>query len=163
MVLVVGGCVAGDDAATPPTTTSELTANAEIDRVVDGDTVDVRIDGAIERVRLIGIDTPETKRENAPIECYGPEATAFTTQLLPPGTPVLLVRDTVGRDDFGRLLAYVYRTADGVFVNLELVRQGFAQPLTIPPNTAHRDELVDAATAAEDADLGLWAACTAGG
>jgi micrococcal nuclease len=81
-----------------------LEANAIIDFVIDGDTVDVIINGSEERVRLIGIDTPETKKRNSPIECFGPEATVFTQQLLPVGTPVYIERDVVNRDDFGRLL-----------------------------------------------------------
>jgi micrococcal nuclease len=164
-VLALVGCERTGSATgttTGTTTPTALAPNATVERVVDGDTVDVRIDDAVERVRLIGIDTPETKRHDVPVECYGPEATAFTEQLLAPGTPVLLVRDVVGRDDFGRILAYVYRTRDGVFVNLELARGGYAQPLTIPPNTAHRDELVDAARDAERAERGLWASCEGG-
>ena len=93
------------------------------------------IDGREERIRLIGIDTPETKRPDTDIECFGPEASAFTESLLPVGTPVRIERDTVNRDDYGRLLGYVYRADDGIFVNYELVRQGFAQPLSIEPNT----------------------------
>ena len=136
-----------------------LTANASVDYVVDGDTVDMIIDGVNERVRLIGIDTPETKKENTPIQCFGPEATAFTQSLLPEGTPVYLERDVEARDIYGRLLAYAYRVDTGTFVNLELVRQGYAHPLTIPPNVAHTSEFVDAARAAEAADVGLWAQC----
>ena len=144
-------------AASSPAT--GLTANATVDYVVDGDTVDMIIDGVKERVRLIGIDTPETKKENTPIQCFGPEATAFTQSLLPEGTSVYLERDVEARDIYGRLLAYVYVVDTGTFVNLELARQGYAQPLTIPPNVAHSTEFVDAARAAEAADVGLWAQC----
>jgi micrococcal nuclease len=156
------------DSASAPSTilsgaASPTGANAEIDRVVDGDTVDVVIDGDVERVRLIGIDTPETVKPDSPVECFGPEASAFTERLLAPGTPVRLERDVEARDDYGRLLAYVYLPAGdggtGVFVNLEIVRQGYASLLTFPPNVAHVDEFVEAARAAEEADLGLWAAC----
>ena len=132
--------------------------------VVDGDTIDVEIGGRTERVRLIGIDTPETKKPNSPVECYGPEASAFTTALLPPGTEVHLERDVVGRDDFGRLLAYVYVTdASGrstTHVNLEIAERGFARPLTIEPNSTHAREFTDAATRAERSGLGLWEACS---
>lgn len=137
-----------------------LAVNAVVDRVVDGDTIDVIIDGNEERVRLIGIDTPETKRPDTPIECFGPEASAFTEQLLPVGTPVRLERDIVGRDDYGRLLAYVYRADDGTFVNYEIMRQGFAQPLSIAPNDTFAELFVEAAHAAEADDAGLWAACS---
>lgn len=134
-------------------------ANATIDRVVDGDTVDVVVDGVEDRVRLIGIDTPETKKPDTPIECYGPEASSFLESLLPGGTPVRLERDVVGRDDFGRLLAYVYRADDAIFVNYEIVRQGYATPLTIRPNDTFEDLFVDAARDAERDDVGLWDAC----
>ena len=134
--------------------------NATVEYIVDGDTVDVVIGGDVERVRLIGIDTPETKRPDTDIECYGPEATAFIEALLPVGAAVRIERDTVNRDDFGRLLAYVYRAADGIFVNYELVRQGYAQPLTIEPNTSHAALFVDASRSAERDDLGLWSACS---
>lgn len=139
---------------------ARLSPNATVNRVVDGDTVDMIIDGVEERVRLIGIDTPETKKENTPIECFGLEATAFTQSLLPPGTEIYLERDVEARDVFGRLLAYAYLVESTVFVNLEIVRQGYAQPLTIPPNVAHSVEFVEAARTAERADLGLWAECS---
>ena len=102
-IVVLGGCVADQTPASP------ATATATVVRVIDGDTIDVRIAGRDERVRLIGIDTPETVKPEAPVECYGPEASAFTKQLLPEGTPVRLERDVVGtvsrldRDAFGRL------------------------------------------------------------
>jgi len=132
---------------------------ATVEFVVDGDTIDVLIDGSEERVRLLGIDTPETRLDDGPPECYGPEATAFTTSLLPAGTAVRLERDVVGRDDYGRLLAYVYRADDGMLVNEELIRQGYARPLRIEPNGVLADHFVAAAVAAEAAGVGLWAAC----
>ena len=127
--------------------------------VVDGDTIDVRVGGRDERVRLIGIDTPETKRPDTPVECFGPEATAFTTSLLPDGTAVTLTRDVEARDDYGRLLAYVHRVRDGLFVNEALVRGGYAQPFTYPPNVTYADRFVEAARDAEARRAGLWSAC----
>ncbi len=161
---VIGGCDRGAPTATTATTATTVEANAlepnaVVSAIVDGDTVDLVIGGREERVRLIGVDTPETKRPDTPIECYGPEATDFVTQLLPIGTAVRIERDTVNRDDYGRLLGYVYRADDGVFVNYELVRQGYATPLSIQPNTTFADLFVEAAQAAESADAGLWAAC----
>ena len=134
--------------------------------VVDGDTIDVEIAGRDERVRLIGIDTPETKKPNTPVECYGPEASAFTASLLPVGSTVRIERDVVGRDDYGRLLGYVHLVATdaadepAVFVNLEIVEQGFARPLTIEPNSTFARDFAAAAGRAERADRGLWAACS---
>ena len=161
--LLVGCNVGNDDSGSAPVTTASapgsVEANAIVDFVVDGDTVDFVIDGREERVRLIGIDTPETKKRDWPIECFGPEATAFTEQLLPVGTPARIVRDVVNRDDFGRLLGYVYRADDGIFVNYEIMRQGFAQPLSIPPNDTFAQLFADAARAAEGDNVGLWATC----
>jgi len=141
---------AGDDGA--------VETNAVVERVVDGDTIDVRIDGHRERVRLIGINTPETKDPRKPVECYGPEASALTTMLLPAGTAVRLERDAEARDDYGRLLAYV-RRRDGLFVNLELARQGAAEVLSIRPNTAYADLIATTVDEARRAHRGLWAAC----
>jgi micrococcal nuclease len=130
-----------------------------IARVIDGDTVVVRADTGDETVRLIGVDTPETKHPSKPVQCFGKEATAFTTSLLPEGTSVRLERDVEERDRYGRLLAYVYRADDGVFVNLELARQGFADVLTIAPNVAHSTEFVAAVGDARTNQRGLWTAC----
>lgn len=142
----------GPSAATP-------TDTGIVEGVVDGDTIDVTIDGADERIRLLGIDTPETKVPERPPECFGPEAAARTTSLLPAGTVVRLERDIVARDDYGRLLAYVYRARDDLLINEALVREGYARPMWIAPNGALRDRLIDAAIAAEAADVGLWARC----
>jgi micrococcal nuclease len=159
-VGVVGACANAAAEPAPSATADRVTqANAVVELVVDGDTVDVTIDGDGERVRLIGIDTPETKRPDTPVECFGPEATAFTQSLLPPDTPVRLERDVVGRDDYGRILAYVYRVSDGILVNYEIIRQGYARPLTIPPNAAHAELFVEAARQAERDDAGLWSSC----
>ena len=130
-----------------------------VDFVIDGDTIDIEIGGRHERVRLIGIDTPETYVEDGPPECYGPEASEFMRTLLPVGTEVRLTRDVVGRDDYGRLLAYVYRRDDDLFVNEAIVAAGYARPMTIRPNDAYSPRFVAQATAAEAADLGLWRAC----
>ena len=127
-----------------------------VTRVVDGDTLVVT---GGERVRLIGMDTPETVAPNRPVGCYGKEASAFTASLLPPRTGVRLVGDVEQRDVYGRLLAYVYRRSDALFVNAELVRRGYAQPLTIPPNVAHADELAALARQARESSQGLWGAC----
>jgi len=134
-------------------------ANARVVKVIDGDTVDVSIDGKVERVRLIGIDTPETKKPNTPIECYGPEASQRTAFLLPVGTPVILQRDAEARDHYGRLLGYIFRFSDNLFVNGDLMKGGFARPLAIAPNTTYSKEFSSLATNAQAAKLGLWGAC----
>jgi micrococcal nuclease len=118
-------------------------ANGRIVKVIDGDTVDVSISGRTERVRLIGIDTPETKKPNTPIQCFGPEASDHTKELLPIGTPVLVQRDVEARDPYGRLLGYIYRSSDQLFVNEELIVNGFARPLSIAPNTAFTSQFAE--------------------
>jgi micrococcal nuclease len=130
-----------------------------IERVVDGDTVIAKIGGRTERVRLIGVDTPESVKPNTPVQCYAEEASAFTARLLPPGTPVRLERDAEARDVYGRLLAYVYRSGDGLFVNRELAEDGYARVLTIAPNVAHEADFVAAARDARNAARGLWGQC----
>src|SRR5579862_7051577 len=113
---------------------------ATVRRVIDGDTIVVSIGGRDQRVRLIGIDTPETVSPVKPVQCYGKQASSHTKALLPPGTAVRLVGDVEARDVYGRLLAYVYRRSDGLFVNLELATDGFASLLTYPPDVAHADQ-----------------------
>ncbi len=157
VIVVISACSA--HAVGQPTTTGPAQPNAVVEYVVDGDTLDVVIDGKKERVRLIGIDTPETKKKDTPIECFGPEASDHLRELLPVGTAVRLERDVVGRDDYGRLLAYAYRSSDGLFVNMEIVANGFAQPLTIPPNVNFSEQFVAAARTAERSNAGLWASC----
>lgn len=161
--LVTGAAACSPGGAVAPTPDSTLpggvAANATVERVVDGDTVLVSFDGRSETVRLIGIDTPETVKPDTPVQCFGPEASALTTSLLPAGTAVRIERDVEARDHYGRLLGYVYRAVDGLFVNLELVATGHAVLLTYPPNVTHVAQFVDAANVAERADLGLWAAC----
>jgi len=147
-------------ASTGTASTAALAANATVVRIVDGDTIDVKVGGNRERVRLIGIDTPETKKPNTPVQCFGPEATKFTSSLLPTGARLHLERDVVARDDYGRLLAYIYLAGDGTFVNLKIIRQGYARPLTIPPNVAHTGQFVEAARAAAADNIGLWARCS---
>jgi micrococcal nuclease len=132
---------------------------ASVAHVVDGDTIDVRVGGRVERVRLLGIDTPESVKPRTPVQCYAREASARTKALLPVGTLVRLVRDAEARDAYGRLLAYVYRAGDGLFVNLTLAREGYAGPLPFRPNLAHAAELAEAADAAHAAGRGLWGRC----
>ena len=128
-------------------------------RVVDGDTIDIAISGNTERVRLIGINTPETKHPTKGMECFGPEASAYTEQLLPKGTKLRVERDIEARDKYSRLLLYVYIDNSNVFVNLDLVLQGYARPMVFEPNTAHKADFAQAATQAELRNVGLWQAC----
>ena len=92
--------------------------------VVDGDTIKIEYEGRSATVRLIGVDTPETVHPNKPVEFFGKEASAFTKNPLI-GESVYLRFGNETRDKYNRLLAYVFRSPDGLFVNLEIVRQGY--------------------------------------
>jgi micrococcal nuclease len=128
-----------------------------VTRVVDGDTFIAKPAGrATFRVRLIGVDTPETVKPRTPVQCFGPESSAYAKRVLT-GRKVRLVYDVDRYDRYGRTLAYVYVGTD--FFNLDLVRRGYAVLLTIPPDVAHADEFVAAQAAARAADRGLWHAC----
>ena len=127
--------------------------------VVDGDTVDVAWAGQRERVRLLGVDTPETVAPDRPVGCYGPEAAAFTQQRLQ-GRTVRLQFDRERRDRFGRLLAYV--DVEGRRFNDDLLAGGYARLLVIPPNGRHARAMLDRELEARSAGRGLWGACSAG-
>ena len=129
-----------------------------VTRVVDGDTIEVRLKGRIEDVRLIGIDTPETVHPTVGVECFGPAASDFSKSRLE-GEQVRLEYDVERRDRYGRLLAYVW--LDGVMFNKTLVAQGFASVSTYPPNVRYVDRFLDAQREARSHNRGLWAGCTA--
>ncbi|MEX2294213.1 MAG: thermonuclease family protein [Acidimicrobiales bacterium] len=142
----------------PGDTTAEPGA-AVVIHPVDGDTIEVRVGGQTERVRLIGIDTPESVARDRPVECFGIEAKVRMAELLPAGTKVRLERDIEARDRYGRLLAYVFREVDGTNINLHLVQEGFAESRSFAPNTARQAELDEAEIEAKAAGRGLWPAC----
>src|SRR3954447_11126882 len=132
---------------------------ATVVRVVDGDTVVARLaDGRYERVRYIGMDTPEDVKPGVAVQCYALKAAAYNRRLVA-GRRVRLVPGAESRDRYGRLLAYVYRRSDGLFVNEELVRRGYARPLTIPPNDRYAGPIAALASTARRAQRGLWGAC----
>lgn len=131
-------------------------AVAEVTRVLDGDTIEARIGGEPEDVRLIGIDTPETVKPGAPVECYGPRASRFTHTLLE-GRRVRLAFGVERRDVYGRLLAYV--RLGRRFVNAALVRRGLARSLTIPPNDRYAALFRRLERHAARSGRGLWGAC----
>jgi len=137
----------------------QLPPNADVERVVDGDTIIVEMAGQRERVRLLGIDTPESVAENRPDQCYGEESSVYLSQLLPAGTEVTLIRDVEARDQYDRLLAYVVRSSDELFINLDLLEQGFAGVLIYEPNSYYRDLFEAAEDAAFADDRGLWGVC----
>ncbi|MFZ9291048.1 MAG: thermonuclease family protein [Ilumatobacteraceae bacterium] len=158
------GVAPGAACAAPTAAIDDSPGRATVVRAVDGDTLDVRVGGARERVRLVGVDAPETHHPRIGVECQGPEAAARTAALAPPGATVVLARDAEPRDAYGRLLAYAWLDLDGAgahetLLNALLVREGLATPLRIEPNVARAGEFADAARAAHAASRGLWGAC----
>jgi micrococcal nuclease len=130
---------------------------ATVTRVVDGDTAHVSFHGRDVTVRFIGVDTPETVAPGQPIECYGPEASRFTTAELT-GQRVRLEFDVDRIDPYGRTLAYLWMR-DGSMFNETLVREGFATVATYPPDTKYVQRFQAAQRLARSADRGRWAAC----
>lgn len=125
----------------------------QVVRVVDGDTIE--IEGG-KSVRYLGIDTPEVSHPTKGLECYGPEATEKNRELVE-GQQVRLEKDVTDKDKYGRLLRYVY--VDGLFVNGELVRLGYAYSSWYPPDTKYQMLLTDLERTAREDGRGLWAAC----
>jgi endonuclease YncB( thermonuclease family) len=126
---------------------------AQVTRIVDGDTVQVLIDGVEYRLRYIGIDTPETKHPTLGVEPFGPEATQANTELVE-GKTVWLEKDVSETDRYGRLLRYVY--VDDLMVNEELLRRGLARVATFPPDVKYADRFLELQRAAQEAGLGMW-------
>jgi len=132
------------------------TAEWTVVRVVDGDTIDVARGGDTDTIRLLGINTPETHHPTKPVECFGPEAAAFTEEHLA-GRSVQLEDDIEGRDRYGRRLAYV--VVDGERFNDELLLRGYARLLVIEPNHAHARTMLREELDAKRAGRGLWSEC----
>lgn len=146
-----------EEIPTPETTLSPTTGRVQalVTRVIDGDTIE--IEGGL-KVRYIGIDTPEPVHPSKPIECYGQEASARNKQLVE-GKVVELEKDVSETDRYDRLLRYIY--VDGQMVNELLVREGYAQVSTYPPDVRYADLFLAAQQEARDTNRGLWDACVA--
>lgn len=124
-----------------------------VTKVVDGDTIQIN---SGQTVRYIGIDTPETSDPRTGVQCFGKEAAAKNRELVE-GKQVHLEKDISETDRYGRLLRYVF--VGDVFVNDELVRQGFAHASAYPPDVAFQDQFREAEQEAREQKRGLWAAC----
>lgn len=132
-----------------------------INHYIDGDTIAVNMNGQVEDVRFIGIDTPETHKPNTPVQCYGPAAAAYTqNRIKAAGGKVRLVSDSLSsnRDRYNRLLRYVYLT-DGADLNQQLVAGGYAFYYPYFPFSKKTEFQTDEQTAMA-AHKGLWGACT---
>lgn len=126
------------------------TQSAIVTRVFDGDTIEINNQ---EKVRYIGINTPETE-ENS---CFAEEAKQYNASLVL-GKTVYLEPDTTNTDRYGRMLRYVY-TTEGTFINKTLIQEGFARVFTVEPNTRYKDMLLKTETQAKQEQKGLWGQC----
>jgi micrococcal nuclease len=124
-------------------------------RVVDGDTVDLDVGGRVERFRLIGLDTPESVHPDRPVEFYAKEASLFARNLLE-GESVYVRDGPQKTDHFGRRLAYVFRAPDGLFVNLEIVRQGYGRVMQVKEPFEHLDLFLHYERVALGSHKGIW-------
>ncbi len=136
------------------------TETARVVRIVDGDTIVIDRGRGAEKLRYIGVDTPETKKPNTPVQWMGPEATKYNTSLVS-GKTVVLERDVSEVDRYGRLLRYVWvedasQPAGWLFVNLALVAAGYAQVVTYPPDVKYVELYLAAQAEARGVGRGLW-------
>jgi micrococcal nuclease len=139
--------------AAPAVARSSAPVEGLVVRVVDGDTIQVRLADGLEKVRYIGVNTPETHHPSRGEEPGGQAAHAVNRRLVE-GKRVRLELDVQLRDRHGRLLAYVW--VAGTMINAELVRLGFAQVMTVPPNVRYQALFVQLQREARDAGRGLW-------
>lgn len=169
-VVVANEVIPGPDPQPSPTPSASTTlipipdAPFRIVRTVDGDTIIVRQNGADTTLRLIGVDTPETKHPTKGVECYGPDAATYAKQQLTVGERVTLTYGPQRLDRYGRTLAYV-RDSDGDF-GQRAIRMGYARQYRetrngkrVVPNHPERAAYQEAERLAQDAKRGLWGAC----
>jgi micrococcal nuclease len=136
------------------TVSTNQMVRSQVVKVIDGDTLEIRWNNRNERIRLIGVDTPETVHPRIGEEPYGREASNFTKSQLT-GKQVLIELDVEPRDKYGRLLGYVYLT-DGTMFNASLMNQGYAQMMTYPPNVRWAELFRALQTNARNQSRGLW-------
>ncbi len=144
----------------PSPTPPQVREPARLIRVIDGDTLEVAFKGQSERVRLIGVDSPETNK--GPL-CYGAEATEKARELLGASDgKVMLEKDVSERDRYGRLLRYVWLPGQGepTMLNLEMAKQGYARAAAYPPDVKHQRHFEEVEKLARAQNLGLWGACS---
>lgn len=163
-----------EDTAEPPDAIDELDSSSlpaggspcrepvkgDVVEVTDGDTIKVRTGRGIERVRLIGIDTPEVDHSGPDDDCFGEEAKAFLTAMIE-DKPVWLTFDAECKDGYDRTLAYVHRGVEtNDFIQRLLLRGGWAVEYAVSPNVSLRDLFEADESAARAASEGLWGECT---
>jgi micrococcal nuclease len=153
LVLAFAMLAAGLGAYTARGTASATALEGVVVRIVDGDTIHVRFGDRIEKVRYIGVNTPEVHHPRKGVERGGRDAVRVNRDLVDSRT-VRLELDVQERDRYGRLLAYVW--VGDVMVNEELVRLGYAQVMTVPPNVRHQQRFLKLEREARDSGRGLW-------
>ena len=157
--LVVLLLVVGLAAPSCASRSSEAGDSVVVVEAIDGGTIEVVFGSTTERVRLLGIDAPESVHPSVPVQCFGPEASSALARLLPPGTEIEVFRDEQLRDHFGRLLLYVYRSNDSLNINRYLVEHGLAAATFYEPNLHFRSEITGAEQRAKSQQVGLWGSC----
>lgn len=159
-VVAVTGCSPGsgkEKQQTDGTEAASASSQAIVVRVIDGDTFTATVNGSEQTIRLLNVDTPETKDPAKPVECLGPEATKSLEQLLPVGSSVRLELDEEPLDKYGRTLAGVFDSG-GKLVNAEIARQGLGVPVLIEPNKKFYPPVVEAFQEAQSGGVGLSSA-----
>ncbi|MEK7680495.1 MAG: thermonuclease family protein [Patescibacteria group bacterium] len=137
------------DSLAPPSVSRVL-----VTRIIDGDTIELETG---DKVRYIGVNTPESVDPRREVQCFGIEASVYNKNLVL-NKKVRLEKDISETDKFGRLLRYIY-LEDGTFINLKLINDGYGYASAYPPDVAHSEEFVDAQRQARENGLGLWSAC----
>lgn len=152
-ILLLTAC--GADTSSNSSATQASDPAITVHRVIDGDTIEVNDAGTTKTVRLLNVDTPETKHPNKAVQCLGPEASDFLTNLLPQGTPVTLEYDVERTDKYGRDLAGVF-LKDGSFVNEEIAQEGLGVAVLFEPNSKFYERVRSAQQDAEKNQVGLF-------
>jgi len=165
LVMALIGLVAIKAAPNQPAVAVVPTSDVSlaVEKVYDGDTIALRMNGTLEKIRLIGIDTPETSDPRKPVQCFGKEASNWTKSQLE-GRRVRIEADNSQgvRDKYDRLLAYVWRD-DGLFINQALIEQGYAHEYTYQTPYSWQADFKTREQAARAASRGLWDAATCAG
>ncbi|TDF87929.1 thermonuclease [Paenibacillus piri] len=152
-MLILAAAIAMTGCQSKSAATAAGRESVKVERVVDGDTLEIKLNGKKEKVRLIGIDTPETKKPNTPVMFYGKEASDYTKKRLENKT-VELEWDVERRDKYARLLAYVW-IGDELY-NRTLVKEGYARIATFPPNVKYVELFKKDQEEARKKEKGLW-------
>ena len=150
-VLIIAACISVGLLIFRPT---QNDTNYQVIRIIDGDTVEIQYEGRPTSVQLIGVDAPETVRSGKPPERYGEEATRFLQDFLLDDSIYLRFEENK-RDKYDRLIAYIYRASDGIFVNLEIIREGYGRVDTRYP-FKHEELFMNYQSSAKTSRKGLW-------